>query len=543
LDGLPLAIELAAARVGLLSPQDVLTRLQGAADHATLDLLTDGMRDAPARHRTLRDAIGWSYGLLAPDEQALFRRLAVFVGGFTLQAAATLAEGGAGSLDGRSVSSSSEVPLHILNGAAKLVQNSLVQRTERPEGEARFSMLETIREYGLEQAEIRGELDGLRRRHATYCLALAEEGERQAGGSRQAEWLSRFDDEHANFRAALAWSFGRGGDDAELGARLAAALWVFWFRRVYLREGTRWIQQALAASGQAAPPLRAKLLNANGSFARMLGDFARAEQVLEAGARLSRELKDPESLAWSLSHLGLVKQWLGEVDAGAEILGESLALRRELGEGRGIARSLFHLAIAEDFRCNYDRAARLYEETLDVQRQVGDSWGIARVLGYLARVLLRQGGPDRAAALCEEGLSLSRQVGDNWGVGLAQAGLGGVAWARGDLEGAVERLKESLLTFRDVGSRDWVAECLQDLASLARLVGAPEQAVRLSATVEATQQRTGFALWPAVRARRDQELIRLRAGLGEAVFEQAWSSGLRMSVDQAIDDALTVPRR
>jgi predicted ATPase len=544
LDGLPLAIELAAARIGLLSPQAMLTRLRGADAHASLDLLTTGSRDAPARHRTLRDAIGWSYGLLGDADQGLFRRLAVFVGGISLEAATVLVETGndlnrpPSYVDVRPP----DVPLEVLDTLARLAENSLLQqRADHPGSDARLTMLETIREYGIEQLEIRGELAAMRRWHATYYLALAEEGSRQAGGARQGEWLGRLDDEHANLRAALAWALAAGSDDKQLGARLAGTLWVFWFRRGYLREGTRWVQQAFSATDPEPSLLRATLLTADGAFARVLGEFVRSEQQLEAGAGMFREFGDLEGIAWALSHLGLVKQWLGQLDEGVRVLEESLALRRPLGDDRGIARSLFHLAISEDFRRNYERASELYEETLEVQLRVGDTWGMGRVLGYQAKVVLLQGNIDRAAALCEEGLRLSRTAADSWGVGLARAVMGSVAWVHGDLAGAAALLKESLLMFRDVGSRDRIAECLQDLASLACQQGAMHQTVRLSAAAEATQQRIGLALWPAVAARRDQDLPIARASLGDAAFAQAWSAGLPMSVDQAIDDALNVP--
>lgn len=544
LDGLPLAIELAAARVGLLSPMVMLTRLKATDAHASLDLLTTGSRDAPARHRTLRDAIGWSYSLLSEAEQVLFRRLSVFVGGISLEAIAALVISGdrlelpPAYVDARPPT----IPLEILDLVGRLAENSLLQhRTDQPGDEPRFAMLETIREYGLEQLELRGELSAMRRWHAAYHLALAEEGGRRAGGTHQGVWLGRLDEEHANLRAALSWALAPDSPIKGMGAHLAATLWVFWFRRGHLREGTRWVQQAYNVSDALPPLVRATLLTADGAFARVLGDFEWSERRLEAGANLFREIDDREGVAWALSHLGLVRQWLGQLDEGVEVLEESLALRRQLGDDRGIARSLFHLAISEDFRRQYGRATDLYEETLEVQRRVGDTWGMGRVLGYQSKTVLRQGDIERAAALSEEGLRLSRAAADNWGVALASATVAGVAWARGDLAGAGAALKESLLLFRDVGSRDRIAECLQDLASLACQQGAMHQTVRLSAAAEATQQRIGLALWPAVAARRDQDLPIARAHLGDTVFGTAWAAGLPMSIDQAIDDALTTP--
>ncbi|MFN8526345.1 MAG: tetratricopeptide repeat protein [Chloroflexota bacterium] len=545
LDGLPLAIELAAARAGVLTPQAMLARLLGPDSQPSLNLLTTGPRDAPERHKTLRDAIGSSHDLLGEDVRPLFRRLAVFMGDFSLEAAAAITS--STPLD-VSPASLNPPPRHaspsFLDTVSTLAENSLLQpRADRSDGEACFSMLETIREYALEQLQAHGELESTRWRHARYYLLLAEEGERQAGGPRQTEWLGRLDEEHANLRAALAWSLAPDSADPLLGARLAAALWVFWFRRAYLREGTRWVQQALSAAGDMPPLLRAKLLTADGSLARMLGEFTRAQTALEHGAHLSREIGDREGLAWSLSHLGLVKQWLGDLDTGVTVLEESLNLRRELGDERGIARSLFNLAVAEDFRCNYHRASELYEQTLEVQRLLGDVWGIGRVSGYLAKVALVRGESSRAATLSAEALDLCGRVGDTWGVGLAHACRAGVAWAHADLNAAGTLLKQSLVSFRDVGSRDRIAECLQDLASLACLQGSVQQAVRLSAAAEATQHRIGLALWPAVSERRDQDMRTARAQLGDDAFDRAWSAGLSMSIEQAIDDAMTVQGR
>lgn len=537
LDGLPLAIELAAARANLMTPREMLDRLGPSEQLHALDLLTDGPRDAPARHRTLRDAIGWSLGLLDLQAQATFRRLAVCVGGFRLQTAAAVA----GLATGEEGGAADPSPA-LLDALAGLAGNSLLHRVERSGAEARFSMLETIREYGLDRLEAAGEATSARMAHALHVAALAEAGAKQVGGPHQAEWLARLDEEQPNFRAALAWALSPACPDPQLAARLAAALWVFWFRRAHLREGSRWIEATHAASGATAPPqVGATLLTANGCFARMIGDFPRADTLLEEAIPLWRALGDQEGLAWALSHLGLVRQWLGHVDAGVAMLEESLALRRALGEDRGIARSLFNLAVAEDFRGDFVRAAQLYEETLEVQGRIGDIWGSGRVFGYLAKALLRAGDHMRAEPLCQQALDRSAAVADRWGIGLAQSALGCVAWARGDLQRAAGLLKESLLTFRDVGAQDRVAEGLQDLALLAAQRGALVQAVRLSGAVEALQRARRLTLWPALRLQRDAELSTARRALGDGPFHAAWSHGEGMDMEQAIGEALGLP--
>ena len=547
LDGLPLAIELAAARVNVLPPESILARLERHGVAGSLQLLTHGPRDFPARHQTLRAAIGWSYDLLDGVERALFRTLGVFVGGFALEAAERVASGdGRGASGSTSTSAGSHdspltAPEAVLDVLGSLVAKSLVQqRTDGVGSTPRFAMLETIREYALERLEDAGEAERARGLHAEYFAELAEEGERQVGGPRQIEWLDRLDEEHPNVRAALGWSLLEAGGDRHLGSRLAGALWVFWFRRGYIGEGSRWLRHALAANPDAPAAARARLLTADGSLARLGGDFARAATVLEAGAELYRAVSDAEGLAWALSHLGLVAQWLGGLDRGVEQLEESLALRRQLGNPRDVARSLFNLAIAEDFRRGYVRADALYDEALALYRQIGDTWGLGRVHGYWAKVALNHGDVDRAAALCEQGEPLSRQVGDTWGVALVLAGRGSVAAARGDRRRAMALLKESLVMFRDVGSRDRMAECLQDLASLACSGGLAEQAARLSGAAESTQQSIGLALWPAVRARRDRDLAAARETLGDAAFAHAWSSGQAMTLEQALDAALAL---
>jgi predicted ATPase/class 3 adenylate cyclase len=543
LDGLPLAIELAAARIGLLSPKSMLRHLQEAEGSATLDLLSAGPHDVPARHRTLRNAIGWSYELLSPEERALFRRLAVFVGGLSLDAALAVASpAGGGDLE-RSTSPA-DAMIATLNGVASLVDKSLLhKRFGHHGGEPRFFMLETMREYGLERLEAAGEVDAARRRHAAYFTALAEEGERWVRGSRQAEWLAKLDEEYPNLRAALTWTLVPHGADVELGTRLAGALWVFWYRRGSLREGSYFAERALAVNPHAAAPDRAKLRTADGAMTRMRGEFARAEPLLEEGAALYRELGDAEGLGWALSHLGLVKQWLGHLDEGVAILEESLELRRPLGDDRGVARSLFQLAVAEHFRQSYDRAAARYAEALNYQRRLEDNWGIGRLLGCLGKVALVQGRVDRADELFDEARRRSGLVEDNWGIAQALAGQGCVAAARGAVDQAASLLKSGLSMFRDVGSGDRVVECIQDLASLAKQCGAVEQAVRLWGIGESAQRHVGLALWPEVLARRDQELAIARAEIDPQSFERAWSAGIAMSLEQGIDEALAVPAR
>ena len=312
LDGLPLAIELAAARVKLLSPQALLARLG-----RRLNLLTGGARDLPARQQTLRSAIDWSYELLEPDEQAMFARLAVFVGGCTLEAVEAVCHPGV------------DRPLEVLDGLALLVDRSLLRQVEGTEGEPRFGMLETIREYAAERFEESGDAETWRQRHAGYYLALAEQAAPELLGPQQGTWLERLEREHDNLRAALGWALEHGG--ATLGLRLAVALGHFWAVRGHLSEGQAWLERALSRWSEAPAPARAGALSAAGHLAYIKGEYERAATLHEESLSVQRALGDQRGVALSLHNLGRVAHYSGDFERAAALYDESLAIRASIG--------------------------------------------------------------------------------------------------------------------------------------------------------------------------------------------------------------------
>jgi predicted ATPase len=416
LDGLPLAIELAAARSSTLTPPDMLARLERA-----LPLLRWDAQDLPARHRTLRAAIGWSHGLLTPDEQALFRRLGVFVGGCTLEAAEAVCVGGErGETRDESEEphplSSLVSPLPTLDGLSALADKGLVQVTHQSGGGSRFRLLETIHEYALEQLRASGEIEATRRGHAAYFLGVAEEAEPALRGPDQVAWLDRLEAEHDNLRAALAWSDGEASDPERM-ARLAAALYRFWWRRGYLSEGREWTARALGRDDLPRGRARAKGLNGAAVLAREQADYGTAQSLFE----------------------------------------ESLAIFRELEDRWGIANALQNLASVAIVRGDHDRAAALLQESLALWREPADTWGRAIALGLLGRLAQRQGDYGRATALHEQSLSLFREAGEIWGLARFLNSLGHLAYEQGDLERATRLGRESLPLFRRLRDRRGIA--------------------------------------------------------------------------------------
>ena len=324
LDGLPLAIELAAARVRLLPPRALLQRLS-----SRLKLLTGGGRNLPARQQTLRGAIDWSYSLLNPAEQTLFARLAVFVGGRTVDAVEAICN------------AAGDLPIDPLDGVGSLLDKSLLRQEEGPDGEARLVMLETIHEYARERLDVSGEGAALRRQHLAYFLALAEQAEPELRGAAQVAWLHRLETEHENLRAALQWALGTG--EAELAVRLASALAWFWEQRSYLSEGRQWLATALALPHAVAPAVRAKALVGAGLLAFRQGDYAHATSLSEASLARYRELGDQQGMAGALANLGTVATEHRDYARARALLEESLELSRTLEDDEGIARALNHL--------------------------------------------------------------------------------------------------------------------------------------------------------------------------------------------------------
>jgi predicted ATPase/class 3 adenylate cyclase/DNA-binding CsgD family transcriptional regulator len=479
LDGLPLAIELAAARTRLLSPEALLSRLG-----RSLDLLAGGRRDLPVRQQTLRSAIAWSYDLLSEAEQRLFRRLSVFVGGFTLEAADAVAN------------AAGDLAIDVLDGVESLVANSLVRIDQVVAGEPRFGLLETIREFGLEQLEASGETVTLREQHLNWCIALVEQGTPWAGTRDWPMWIARFEAEHDNIRAALRWNEASSGDP-DLGLRLAGSLMGFWSPGGHQREARAWLSRLLARPSPRTSA-RASALEAEGYAALRQNDHAVA----------------------------------------ASSLAESLAIWRELDDRPRMVQTLRYLSILHSYQRDYDQAKATLDESMAVALQCDDARGVAMAIRYLADLAQERGEYAEAAAAYEQSLPLARQRGDVHEVAYALRGLGNVARAQGAYVRARQLLRESLGLFSSLNDRRCTPICLEGIACMMVGPGWAEHATRLLGAAQAFQQTTGAPAPPSEIADYQRTEADARAHLGEERFATVWASGAAMSLDEAVSYAL-----
>jgi predicted ATPase/DNA-binding CsgD family transcriptional regulator/Tfp pilus assembly protein PilF len=478
LDGLPLAIELAASRVGLLPPAEMLPRLE-----KKLPWLTGGPRDAPERHRTLRAAVAWSYGLLDPAEQTFFRRLAVFVGGCTPDAALQVCP-----------APSDESPFDTL---ASLLSKSLLRQEPAHAGRSRVRMLETIREYAMEMLLASDETDEVREAHARHYLAVAEGAEPNLAGSEQPAYLALLEEEHDNLRAALSWAAGPWGEP-EVGVRLAAALWRFWLLHGHLSEGQHWLSLTLEKGKSAAPTHRARALNGAGRLAVRQGDHAAAQRMLEESLLLWGPLEDKLGEMQTLHSLGLVAIYQG----------------------------------------NFPRAQMLFEQLHANWLELGDKQGIARTLNNLGLAMRYQGDFKRAAEIFEECLERCRDLEDKYGIAAAVHNLGNIARHMGDMARAHELLSESILIARQLGDRPNLSTRLADLAGLWLAQGQPERAARVFGAAQALGARVGATMYEGQRLIYEHEVSQGLAQMGEEAWRAAWEEGRAMHLDDACALAL-----
>jgi predicted ATPase/class 3 adenylate cyclase len=469
LDGLPLAIELAAARVKLLPPQALVARLG-----QRLDLLKGGARDLPQRQQTLRDAIDWSYDLLGAGERGVFRRLASFDGGFTLDAAAAVC--GAGEED-------------ALDTIASLIDNSLLHMTDGPDGDPRYGMLATIREYGLERLRREGEEDTLRAAHAAYFLALAEQAEPELTKDRQAAWLRRLEVEHDNLRAALEWLEGHGDDAAAL--RLGAALWRFWVT-LGVTEGFDRLTRLLALPGAQQPSdVRARMLQGVGTIHVSRGEAATASRMMEEALAIRRELADTSGVVASLNGLSWLEVMQGDSPRAEAYASEALALGRELGDPRAAALSLNSLAFVALHRSDFARSRELFSEALELRQRAGDRRGMAYMRVNLAAVEALQGRLDLAATLVEDAATTLRELGDQMTGAWAHLTAARIERARGEDREALARLHAAIEIWREGTNRSSLAWTLAEAAATELDVGTLEGAARSAEEALALARGTG----------------------------------------------------
>jgi predicted ATPase/DNA-binding CsgD family transcriptional regulator len=536
LDGLPLAIELAAARIKLFSPQALLVQLNGQMDRSSLQLLTGGSRDLPARQRTLRDTVRWSYDLLADDEQQLFRQLSVFVGGFTLEAALSILDFGLPILDLKIQNPKSKIQ-NVLDGITSLLDKSLLQPMSpsgETDAEARLTMLVTLREFAVEQLRLSGEAMAVQHAHAAYYLHVAEEIAPKLFGSEQKIWLDRLELEHDNLRAALQWLLEQG--ETETGLRLGSALWRFWVLRGYLSEGHRWLSLGLnkAETLPVSVAVKAKVLHGAGVLAMYQGDLRRAEALCQESLTLSRQLADKAGIATALQGLAQVMMRMGQFTTARAMREESLAIFRQLGDQWGIANALVYLGLTNWMQGEYVAAQPLFEEGLACYRTVGDPQAIAQALQGLGWVMLSLDDVTRARLLLEESLSICRGTRDRAGMVRALTALGMVALEQDDPAKVSALLDEALPILIELGDKFHLAGCLGVMAALAAAVGQPVRAVQFYGFTEILLETLGAAKPAFFRIGLERSLEAVRAQLDEASFAAALAEGRSMTPEQIL---------
>jgi predicted ATPase len=519
LDGLPLAIELAAARTRVLTPQALLARLG-----RRLPLLTSPARDVPERHRTLRATIDWSYDLLEREEQRLFRWLAVFVGGCTLEAAEAVCNP-KGDLD-------------VLDGMTSLVSNSLL-RQEEAHGELRFSMLETVREYVLERLEQSGEQEVARRRHAQYYAdKLLHEAGRKVFSPEATRWLDWFERERDNIRAVLTWS-QTTPEGLALGPPLMSNLIWFWYRRGYFSEGCEWSERVLASPVAAeSNAARAMALLASGAMAMWQGDLRTALAQTEERLTIVRHEEDELALARTLMFLGVIWCNMGNDRAAYALLKEAQLLFAHLDDTYFYAITLVHLANAALGMGNLAEAREWLATATRLSREIGEHWLLAFVLNNLGEVARVQGDYQEAARSYTESEALLRATGDQGDRARFIHSLGYVAQHAGDYAQAEAHFRASLAMFRKLGNTRGMAECLAGLAGLRAIREEPQKAALLLGAAQAALTATGAAWWPADRGEYERNLARIQAALAADACAAAWAQGQAMSLEQALELAL-----
>ncbi len=535
LDGLPLALELAAARLKLLSLQALLERLEHR-----LAVLTGGPRDLPARQQTLRNTIAWSYELLSDSEQHLFRLLSVFVDGCDLSAVEAVYRTGGGEY------------AQVLDEVTSLLDKHLLYQGEQGGNASRLLLLETIREYGLEALVTNQELEAARQAHAEYYLRLLQEAEAHLEGAEHAVWLERLEREHDNLRAALQWALERHED--EVAVSLSGALRRFWEGRRHLSEGRTFLERALASNQDVAAGARAKALLAAGYLAinqsdqelreavalyRLLGDTRSPLQTAvrscaESFVAWQRQLGDIRSLAFALFLLGRIAWATGDFRAARLHAEEGLALTRAGGDKAILGWLLDLLGLVALDQGEDDRAQALLEEGLTLNRETGDTRGMVNALFYLIRMLFVQREVARARAFAEEQLALSRAMDFRPGIASALIVLGCFALQEGNVAMTGELFEEGLALLREVNDSWSLATCLQSIGVAVAAQGRPAEAVQLWGTAEGLCAAQGTSLPPTERAFVARAATTVRAELGEEAFTLAWTQGRAMTPEQAL---------
>ncbi len=562
LDGLPLAIELVASRANALSPHVLLAQME-----QRLALATEGPRDVPARHQTLRHAIAWSEELLDAVSRSVFSRVAIFVGGWTTEMACAICEPGIAEVA-------------VKHAISTLANANLIVKETGSNGEPRWSMLETIREYAAERLAIAEQTAETAKRHAQFFLAFAESAAPHLSGPHQVGWLDRLERDRANLHAALEWAVERG--EAEIALRLGGALHLFWYKQGWLIEGRSWLKRALAlpAALTVAPSVRQIALHGASVLAWSHADFEQAQHLAEESHSLAREIGHRSAIASALHVLANVATDTSDYARAVALHEQTLGLRRDLGDRAGVAASLNNLGRVAYYRGAAAQAVKYYQESLALQRELGDQFGIALALNNLGGALAENlQDLDGAACLLQESLALSREPGAKFFLTpYTIANLGRVALYAGDYEGAKSILTESLTVAREIESRTGIAFAQLQLAQLAVDRGEPDHATKplresltlqrefpekgvairflvvaanvlqstrkteraaiLLGAVDGLSQSVGICLPPAYQRQYQTIALSIRMELDEGSCREAWLRGNTMTINQAFDFAL-----
>jgi predicted ATPase/DNA-binding winged helix-turn-helix (wHTH) protein len=521
LDGLPLALELAAARVAVLPVEDIVRLLD-----QRFRLLTRGSRGELPRQQTLRAMLDWSYELLDAPERQLFSTLSVFAGGWTIAAAEAVGAGGPIAKD------------DVVYLLIALIEKSLVVADE--DGD-RYRMLETVRDYARERLDKSGPAQTVRERHRDYFLALAEEAEPNLSGAEQSALLQRLQTEHENLRSALQWSLA--DDESAAGLRLCGALQQFWGTRGHLSEGRDWCARVLAKTNSADRSQdRAKVLGAAGLLAFFQADFAAALAQLEESLAIRRQLGDQRGIAIALNNLGNIATDQGDYSLAKALFEETLAIRRERGDRQGIATTLGNLGTVARQLGDLSTSRALQEDSLAIRRELGDQWGIGATLNNLGNVALDQSDFASAQAMFNECLAIMRDLGDRSAIAHALNNLGDVALDQGDVASARALNEESLTIRRDLGDKRGIALTLDGLAGANAAFGSLLPAARIWGAAERLREEIGSPLPSGARSRYDRRLAVARAALGhDSAFDRAWKEGRALTLERAVEIALEEP--
>jgi predicted ATPase/DNA-binding winged helix-turn-helix (wHTH) protein len=524
LDGLPLAIELAAARTRVLSPAAILERLQ-----KPLQLLTGGAVDLPERQQTLRNAIDWSHSLLTDAEQMLFRRLSVFVGGCTLEAAEAVCN------------TRRDLGIELFEGLSSLVDKNLLQSTDRIQNEPRFVMLETIREFALERLIVSGEELAARRGHAAYCLVLAEEGNPELNPGDRTRWLAQCDAEIDNFRAALDWLFQ--APDLDWSLRLCASLFRFWDMREHLSEGRSRLDAVLRLAGATRTKECARISQFAGALAAAQGDYQAAEDALAQGLSLYEELGDESGIAASLNALAIVARDRGDYAAAQGNFERSLACWRLLSDRLAIARCLHNLANVAKVRGDYSRARWALDEAAEIFERLGDRSGAAWSINQLGDIARASGDLAAARGLYQRALSAFREAEDPWGSARSLTDLGYIDCEQENPFAARAAFRESMEIFTGLGHRRGIARALEGYACLALAEGDSTRALTLAASATHLRKLISAPLSQAEQSKLDQWLEPAWKSPGEPEARLAWVRGSSMSMEEAIQFSFEEPEK